>query len=220
MVLLRHSWCLLVSLALVGCGRIGFDNRELVGGVDGGSTSDIIDAGDESIDAGDGPIDAGAGTADAETSPPDAEPSQLCDVEELLASANDTLVGGFGSSVVPQVSVPFAPSSLVGGVGKGAGYSNGYSGSTDFRPSNDGEFNQAMAPLMNGSVADTVIGVLVFPTEGGAYGAANLSAPVDGLIITMARQIITSLGLVIGEDGGTDYDIQVTWELWGCRPPS
>lgn len=210
-VALRHCLCFIGSLALVGCGRIGFDKHELGSDVDSGSNTANIDSGTLV------PVDAGP--IDAEAAPPDAMPP-ACLVEILLSTSTETLIGGFGTANVPQVSLPFAPASLTGSVGKGSGYSDGYAGSQDFRASNDAEFNQAMAPLMSGSETGVAIGILKFPGAGGAYGGATLSSPVSGKTITMARQIVNSLSLTSGEDGGTDHNASVTWELWGCLPPS
>jgi hypothetical protein len=75
-VALRHGSCLIASLALVGCGRIGYDKLELASDVDSGTSV--------------GDIDSGApGLADAAVDPVDAmPPAPVCPVEVLLASTD------------------------------------------------------------------------------------------------------------------------------------
>jgi hypothetical protein len=116
------------------------------------------------------------------------------------------------------VSVPLAPSGLGLFLGQGVGYSDDYSGTRDFRATDEAVFDQAMAPLIDGSNTNAAIGVTIFPGGGGAFRPTAYSTSVVGAEITMARQIVTSLSLMPDGNGGTDYDVTATWELWGCLP--
>ncbi len=171
--------------------------------------------------------DAAVLTIDAASVEPraDAMPPQLdattspCVTETLLATVSRSLSGSFP---VPVASVAMTLRSETGtsAIGLGIERSNGYSGSAEFRSSNDAQFDLVMEPLMSGAETDVRVGVHHAKSGVGSQGGTTPSASVAGLLVTMARQRITSLSLALDGKGGTAFTFDATWEFFGCSPKS
>jgi len=180
----------------------------------------------------DPPLDAGMDTgADAgmdagDTSVPDAADTAVdttvdtrpgCTSEVVLA---DTVPrrhqGGYGG-LYSTLTVVIA--SRIGGqvIGDEDPLADGYTGAAQFRVGDDAHFDAVVGPWMDGS--ETSVGSAVTPGGiGGSFTPTSLSGPVRDTIITMVRRSVTSMSVTPDGAGGTDYDVTVAWQLFGCRP--
>jgi hypothetical protein len=167
------------------------------------------------MDAG---MDTGAPDADA-TVDSAVDTGPTCATEVLLASTMEhTHTGGF-SGVYSSLNVKMAANPGFGAIGDEADQPlpSGFMGTTVFTADDDPDFDTVVAPFMDGSVI-RVSAAVAGPGTGGAYMSSELSAPVDGTIITRVHRNVASLTFTI-DGASTDYDATVSWELWGCSAP-
>ena len=175
------------------------------------------------IDVG-GPIDSGldAGLDASTDTGPDAvdaaeDAGPFCESEVLLAStAEEGSRGGYGASGFSTMVIVMA-SSGPNGIGDEDPLRSGYSGVTDFRASNDADFDVVVARFMDGRETRPLIDVTIPALVGGGT-AVDVSAPLRDTIITMVRRDVTFFEFTSAA-GRTDYDATSQWELWGCAAP-
>jgi len=153
-------------------------------------------------------------TPDAADATEDTRPS--CASEVLLAATSEEgSSGGFSGSGLTSLVIVLSPGGGPVGIGDEDPLMSGYSGTTDFRASNDSDFDLAVAPFMDGSEGRPLIDVTI-PAVVGGGSRVNVSASLAGTIITMVRRDVISFDFTSAA-GRTDYDAVSQWEFWGCN---